>query len=76
MSLIFEFRTPQNPEASSARFGTNWCFPTVTPPADAIDCKGWTASAAQWESREGRAIRQSPKGNPRPLGFAISRSRA
>jgi hypothetical protein len=67
MSLMLEFRTPQNPEASSARFGANWCFPTVVPLTNAIDCKGWTAS--QWESREGRA--GHPKAIPTHL---VSRS--
>jgi hypothetical protein len=30
MSLMLEFRTPQNPETTSAGIGTNWFFPTIT----------------------------------------------
>jgi len=61
MSLMLEFRTPQNPEASSARFGTNWCFPTATPLKDAIDGKGGTLPRPNEQAA--RAAR--PAGHPR-----------
>jgi hypothetical protein len=61
MSLLLEFRTPQNREASAAGIGTNLCFPTVTPPTDAIDCKG---GALPWPN--GKAARDAgPTSHPR-----------
>lgn len=74
MSLMLEFRTPQNREVSSAGIETNWCFPTIAP-TDATDCRGGTAARPNGKA----ALEAQPTSHPRqfpPLGFAISRSRA
>jgi hypothetical protein len=39
MSLMLEFRPPKNRDARLAAIGTNWSFPTITPPTDAAECK-------------------------------------
>jgi hypothetical protein len=74
MSLMLEFRTPQNPETSSARFAANWCFPTVTPPTDAIDREGGTLprpnGKAAKDARPTSHPRQSPPTRFRDLPIA------
>ena len=68
MSLMLEFRPPKNRHARSAGIATNWCFPSVSPPTDAAECKGETTSA--WEGRRTSDPRVT-QGNRRPL---VSRS--
>jgi hypothetical protein len=75
MSLLLEFRTPQNPEATSAGTGTNWFFPTTTCLRMQL-----TAKVERLRGPMGKP-RRTPnppvtQANYRPLGFVISRSRA
>ena len=75
MSLMLEFRTPQNPEAMSAGTGTDWFFPTITCLPMQL-----TAKVERLRGPMGKP-RRTPnppvtQANPRPLGFAIFRSRA
>jgi hypothetical protein len=44
MSVVLEFLTPQNPEASSAGIRTNWCLPTIAWAARATGCSGGTTT--------------------------------
>ena len=71
MSLLLEFRTPQNREANSAGIRTNLCFPTITPPTDATDCKGGTTVRLHGKSHEGLPIHRTPKAIP---AHSVSRS--
>ena len=49
MSLVIEFRTPQNPKARSAGIAANRCFPTIAQPTGATDFSRWNDCAAQSE---------------------------
>ena len=71
MSLMLEFQTAQNPEARSAGIGTNWCFPTVTRPTNAIGCKGGTLPQPN-----GKAARDArPTSHPKAIpAHSVSRS--
>lgn len=58
MSLMLEFRPPKNREARLAGIGTKWCFPTVTLPTDAAECK---LEGLPLGKAEGRPTHQSSK---------------
>ena len=57
MSLVIEFRTPQNPKARSAGIAANRCFPTIAQPTGATDFSGGTTA---------RLNRKNPREPPDP----------
>ena len=57
MSLVIEFRTPQNPKARSAGIAANRCFPTIAQPTGATDFSGGTTA---------RLNRKNPRELPDP----------
>jgi hypothetical protein len=61
MSLVIEFRTPQNPKARSVGIAANWCFPTIAQPTGATDFSGGTTARVNRKSRGSRPIHRSPR---------------
>ena len=73
MSLVIEFRTPQNPKARWAGIAANRCFPTIAQPTGATDFSWWNDCAGQSEKPRAPPAPPSPRRSA-PLGFAIPRS--
>ena len=64
MSLVIEFRTPQNPKARSAGIAANRCFPTITQPTGATDFSPVERLRGSIGKAAGAARSTVPRGNP------------